>query len=120
MRNMRRTVLAGLFCTVFLQWGCLPQVFVNVKNDTSSTVSGKAVFSSDQNVGDPAIDQSGSEEDFTLNAGESHAFSRNCNDLKAIKVEGTLQVVAGIGPSNSTKVFRSGTDFNCGDRLQFS
>ena len=120
MRICAARFTTGLGLASILTFGCTPQTSVDLKNNTSSTVTGKAFFSSDQNVLEDLIDNTGAEEDFTIAPGADHPFSRNCNDLQAIKVEGDLQVLVGLGPSQSTKVFRDGTDFGCGDHITFT
>jgi hypothetical protein len=50
----------------------------------------------------------------------STTFSENCEDLQAIFIkDASLRIIGGIGPGDSTSVFREPGDFGCGDTLLF-
>src|SRR5262245_54109458 len=101
--------------------GCTPrQTTVDLQNNTPNMVQATVFFDDDQNVLESLIESVGAQQSYTIPAGESRSFSRNCEEIQAVKVKGDLLLLGGLGPSKSTNVFRDGTDFGCGDRLLFS
>jgi hypothetical protein len=58
--------------------------------------------------------------DFTIAAGNTESFSKNCNDIQAVMVHVDVMVAGSIGPSKTSDVFRDGDDFGCGDTVSFT
>jgi len=57
----------------------------------------------------------------TVSAGQSTTISRDCDDIQIVMVDDAdLNIIGGIGPSQNTRAYRDGDDFNCGDTLTFT
>ena len=66
------------------------------------------------------VDELGERVDVFLLPGGRSSFLRSCDDLQAIVVgDADLNVLGGLGPDASSDVLRDGTDFGCGDEIQF-
>jgi hypothetical protein len=94
---------------------------VRLINNSDFDVDVVLYYDEDQNVLDSLIDDAGTRVEYTLAPGETQQFSRDCDDLQAIKiVDADLRVVGQIGPQASTDVFRDGDDFGCNDTITFT
>jgi hypothetical protein len=103
-----------------LALGCAPsQTSVELENNADGTLQVTVFFDDDQNILEDLLENQ-EQVSFTIPQGESRSFSRDCEDLQAVKVEADVQLVGGLGPSDSTGVFRDGSDFGCGDTLHFT
>ena len=92
-----------------------------VNTSTSFQVDVELYYSNDQNVLEALLTTLGEERELSIPAGQSTTFSVDCDDLQAIMIEqAELVIISGIGPEESTGVYRDGTDFNCGDTLVFT
>ena len=120
---------AGLFCTsLLLAGGCGllesllgRSVFVRLINNGEFPVEAELVYSSTQELPEEALDATGTRIEFTIQAGQSASFSRDCEDLQSIRVRNSsLQVVGSAGPEANSNVLRDGSDFSCGDEITFS
>lgn len=108
---------------VMLVGGCYPgpsQTSVRLVNNANSPVRVDVFYGEDQNVLEGLLEEYGQRLEYTIEPGGYREFSRDCDDLQAIKVRGDLQVIVGLGPSESTRVYRDGSDFGCGDALTFT
>ena len=133
---MRR--IAASFCAVGLLAGVgcagLPfllfsnAVTVTLVNETGSSVDVELFLSDEQDiprallleVDKDLVDRLGERVDVLLLPGGSSSFFRSCDDLQAIVVgDADLNVLGGLGPDASSDVLRDGSDFGCGDEIQF-
>ena len=97
-------------------------VTVNLVNNGDFTVEVQIFVHSDQNVFETLIDDVGEELNFSVPAGSTVSFTRDCDDLQAIIIEDAdLQILGGLfTPDADTGVLRDGSDFGCGDTLTFT
>lgn len=97
-------------------------VTVNLVNNGDFAVEVQIFVHSDQNVLETLIDDVGEELNFSVPAGSTVTFARDCDDLQAIIIEDAdLQILGGlITPDANTEVLRDGSDFGCGDTLTFT
>lgn len=97
-------------------------VTVNLVNNGDFAVEVQIFVHSDQNVLETLIDDVGEELNFSVPAGSTVSFTRDCDDLQAIIIEDAdLQILGGlITPDANTEVLRDGSDFGCGDTLTFT
>ncbi len=97
-------------------------VTVNLVNNGDFAVEVQIFVHDDQNVLQTLIDDVGEELNFSVPAGSTVSFTRDCDDLQAIMIEDAdLQVLGGlITPDADTDVLRDGSDFGCGDTLTFT
>ena len=76
---------------------------------------------SDQNVLEDILTNTGERVQYTVPAGGTETFTRDCDELQAIIVDNAeLIVIGGGGPDADTNVLRDGSDFNCGDTIEFT
>jgi hypothetical protein len=98
-----------------------PQVTtVELRNNTAFPVETRVLYDDDQNILEDVLEEIGNELELTIPAGGAQVISRDCDDLQAIRVEGDLQIIGGLGPSTTSNVYRDGDDFGCGDTLTFT
>ena len=102
-----------------LLWGCNPATIVELENNTSGELEVTVFYSSVQEIPEEALEEA-NEVSFTIPAGECRSFSRDCDDIQAVKVDADVDLGGGLGPSNDTGVFRDGSHFGCGDVLHFT
>ena len=95
---------------------------VRLVNNSDFPVEVNIYIDDNQDIPEELIDEDGTFIQYTIPAGETQTFSRDCDDLQAIIIDDAdLMVVnAEIGPEDRTDVFRDGDDFNCGDTLVFT
>ncbi|UCE59506.1 MAG: hypothetical protein JSU63_18935 [Phycisphaerales bacterium] len=121
MRAIQCAVVVGL---VFLA-GCdilaLNMVHVSLVNSSDYDVEVELYISDQQELPEVLLTELGDELQYTISAGQTVSFSRDCDELQAIMIEDAdLQVIGGIGPEASTGVLRDGDDFNCGSFITFT
>ncbi len=94
---------------------------VRVVNNGDFDVDVVIYYDEDQNVLEDLIDDVGTRVEFTIAPGGVQEFSRDCDDLQAIKVvDADLRVVGQVGPETSSGVVRDGDDFGCRDTITFT
>ena len=93
---------------------------VRLINNSDFAVEAIVLYHEDQLIPEFLLEEVGSELQYTIPAGETVSFSRDCDDLQAIRVAGDLQVLLGLGPSKTSNVYRDGTDFGCNDTITFT
>ena len=94
-------------------------VTVNLVNNGDFAIEVQIFTHDDQNVLETFIDNVGSEINLSVPAGQTVSFTRECDALQALIVaDADLQILGGLlGPEAGTRVFRDGSDFNCGDTI---
>ena len=125
--SLRRALILGVPCVVGLA-GCgidfsilLPEVrtAVRVVNDADFAVDVELYFDDEDDIPEEILTQLDSME-FIIAPGEVFAFSRPCDDLRAIIIDDAdLLVLGGVGPETDTGVLREGDEFECGDTIEF-
>lgn len=117
-------VSAGLFPVA----GCgliedlLPsRVEVLLINNSDNTVDVTLYVSDEQDIPEDLLTSVGDKLEYSIAAGQTVNFSRECSNLQAIIVDDArLRVVGDIGPQASTGVLRDGEEFSCNDRIVFT
>ena len=118
-----------LFATAILPSGCgllgnlAPQPLTTVRlvNNGEFDVRVTVVFDDQQDAPRELLTEFGTALQFTLSPGQSTSFSRDCDEIQAITLDNAeLRIIGGVGPSFDSEVFRDGSDFNCGDVIEFS
>jgi len=100
--------------------GCpQPSTVAEFRNDTASTVRVAGRFSSEQDIPEEVLEETGNTFEFDLAPGEVQSILRDCDDFQAVQVRGELRLLGDIGPEETTRVYRDGSDFGCGDGLIF-
>lgn len=97
-------------------------VTVDLVNSGSFDVDAKIFIAKDQELPEFLLTTVGEELDYTIPAGQTVSFVRDCSELQAIIVdEADLRVLGGV-ISHGTKsdMLRDGTDFGCGDHIRFT
>lgn len=120
---MRQSLaVLGTAASLTLLCGCPnPRTAVELRNDANFPVEVRLYFDDNQNLGEDALELFGVERTFTVEPGQSTRFDESCDDLQAIFIkDASLRVIGGIGPGDSTRVFREPNDFGCGDTLVFT
>lgn len=100
--------------------GCPRSTTVELVNDTDFPVEVRLFYDNDQEVPAELLEEFGNELEFTIPAGDTQTFSRDCEDFQAVMVHGDLMVAGNIGPSETTRVYRDGSDFGCDDIIRFT
>lgn len=96
-------------------------VTVELVNSGSFPVSVVLYVGENQNAFEGVLIGLGEKIELTVSAGQTQSFTRDCDDLQAIVLSNAdLQIIGEIGPEVSTRVYRDGSDFNCGDTLVFT
>ena len=97
------------------------RITVSLVNNGEFDVQARFFISEDQNTLEALLTELGDELNFTVPAGETTTFTRDCDDLQAIILDDAeLRVLGAIGPEASTDVLRDGDDFGCGDSIVFT
>jgi hypothetical protein len=121
---MRRLEVAILSSALPLLGGCVmprPETVVQLINNTDFVVRVRLFYHDNQLYPRALIEELGQELNFTIPAGATRSFGRDCYDVQAIFIENAELVIVGdVGPSRDTRVYHDGTDFACGDTLVFS
>jgi hypothetical protein len=93
---------------------------VRLVNDGTFTVDVTLYISDDQETVEALLVETGTKLEYTVPAGDTATFSRDCEDLQAIVIENAELVVIGeLGPEANSEVLRDGSDFDCGDTIVF-
>ncbi len=78
-------------------------------------------YSDTQEIPEALIQALGEEQNFSLAAGTTERFSRDCDDLQAVIVDDAdLRVIGSIGVDTESEILRDGDDFGCGDTITFT
>jgi hypothetical protein len=123
--TMKRAAFIGACGLLAPLLGCpgfLDQTSVRLVNNASFPVDVTVFIDDDQNILRALLTGIGTELNFTVQPGDTVAFTRSCDDLQAIVIDDAeLRVLGGIiRPNEDTEVFRDGDDFGCGDVLTFT
>jgi hypothetical protein len=98
-----------------------PLTTVRLVNNGQFDVRVTVVFDDEQDAPRELLTEFGTALEFTLSPGESTSFSRDCDQIQAITLDNAeLRIIGGVGPGFDSEVFRDGSDFNCGDVIEFS
>jgi len=94
---------------------------VELRNNSEYPVKVSVFFDDDQETIDGVIQETGTERNFVIPAGNTESFSRPCDDLQAVIVDDAdLQIIGEIGPEDKSDLIRDGDDFGCGDTIIFT
>lgn len=92
---------------------------VNTSNDFALDV--ELYTGEDQNALELTLTEFGERRQVTVPAGETRSFTLSCDKLQAIIIDrAELVLIGDIGPDQKSRVYRDGSDFNCGDTLVFT
>ena len=126
IRSVRCVALAGLTlaltgCDVLIGIITPTTVTVSLVNMSDYDVDARIFISDEQDLPEFLLTELGDELNFTIPAGETATFTRNCDELQAIVVDDAdLLVLVGLGPEAGSDVLRDGDDFRCGDVIIFT
>ncbi len=96
-------------------------VTVSLVNGADFPVDVAILIGDEQDIPEFLLKETGDELDFSVSAGETQTFSRECGELQAIMIEDAdLRFIGGVGPDASTEVLRDGDHFSCGSTLTFT
>lgn len=94
---------------------------VRLVNNGDFPVEVEIYIDDEQDIPESVLTESGTLLTFTVAAGETQSFTRDCDDLQAIIVDDAdLMTIGSIGPDTDTGVLRDGDDFSCGDTIVFT
>jgi hypothetical protein len=94
---------------------------VRLVNATNFDLAVELYYSNDQLHLEPVIKEFGTEVLRDIPANSETSFSVACDELQALVIDDAdLNIAAGFGPGTDTRVYRDGTDFDCGDTLVFT
>ena len=129
---MRKKEIVLCLCLLSLVYGCdaltgLIDIFqprrttVSFVNNSDFAVEVTVFFDDQQDIPEDVLTATGTERQFTIDAGATMTFSEDCDNLQAIIIDDAdLRVIGGAGPQDSTDVLRDGDDFGCGDTIIFT
>jgi len=120
---VRFLLVPALATTVLNLQGCpffQQQTTVELRNETAFPVEVDVFIDDEQLIPEELLEETDPDLAVTLAPGEVRSLTDNCDEVQAVLVRGDVQIIGGIGPSESTGVFRDGDDFGCGDRLTFT
>lgn len=122
---MKRSAIVILGAAVTLSMGACPltpdTVTVRLANKASFPVKVRLFYGDNQNSPESVLEAFGHELEYTIDPGATESFSRDCDDLQSIFIKkAELSILGGIGPTTSTRVYRDGSDFHCGDSMTFT
>jgi len=123
--------VGGLALALILLPGCdaLLAILLSGTNTTTVELVNNSDFDVDvilyyddtQEIPDFLLTETGTLVEVTVAAGQTHRFSRSCDELQAIIIDDAdLLVIGGIGPETSSDVLRDGEDFSCGSTVRFT
>src|SRR5690606_11731752 len=90
-----------------------------IRNETDFPLEVVVLYDDEQNLPEQILEETGTESVFTLAPGEVRSVTRECDDLQIVRVSVDLQLLGGLGPSRTSRVYRDGDDFRCGNRIVF-
>jgi hypothetical protein len=94
---------------------------VDLVNDGEFDVDVTLYISDNQETIEELLTETGTRLEYSVPAGETVRFSRDCDALQAIVIENAeLRLVGEIGPETGSEVLRDGSDFFCGDTIVFT
>jgi hypothetical protein len=94
---------------------------VELRNNGDFPVSVVLFYDDEQDTLDGAIQETGTERTFTIDAGQSQTLTRACDDLQAVIIDDAdLEVVGSVGPEDRSDLLRDGDQFRCGDTIVFT
>ncbi len=99
------------------------QVTVRLVNNSDFPVELTMFISDEQDIPEALLtsDEFAEELTFTIAAGATQTFTRDCDALQAMIIDDAdLDVALGLGPETRTEVLRDGDDFGCGDIVTFT
>jgi hypothetical protein len=121
---MTRTALVIALTSPLIAFvtGCgTQQTSVELVNNTSHTVDVQLFYHEEQNLPEALIEADGTEVNYSIPAGQSRSFARDCDDLQAIFInDAEMQIAPGISPEADTDAYREPDDFTCGDTITFN
>jgi len=116
-------VVTIIACVPWIIGGCLSpsNTFVELVNNAEHPVEVTLYYGSSQYTTKELLEAFGTQRQFTLAAGQPAFFSDDCDRLQAIVIDkAELSLIGTIGPSTSSRVYRDGTDFGCGNTITFT
>ncbi|GMU36603.1 MAG: hypothetical protein KJ057_08460 [Phycisphaerae bacterium] len=99
------------------------QVTVRLVNNSDFPVELTMFISDEQDIPEALLtsDEFAEELTFTIAAGATQSFTRDCEALQAMIIDDAdLDVALGLGPETRSEVQRDGDDFSCGDIVTFT
>ncbi len=119
---MRIAIRTLCLAAAFLCGSCgTVQTYVILYNSTSHTVEGRLFYDEEQALPASGLEALGTEVTFSIPAGQSFSFNRDCEDLQAIFIkDADLRVAPGISPDTESDVYSEPDDFTCGRTLTFT
>ena len=124
MKAVRNASWLASFAALFAVAGCPlgpSATTVEFVNETSFPVEVRYFYGDEEEGTEELLEAFGQEREMTVPAGGTSSVSYDCDALQNIFIkEADLRIIGGIGPSDSTGVFRDGEDFGCGDTIRFT
>lgn len=124
---MLRTIITGIGLATLSGCGFIEDIFgprlvqVQLVNDGDFDVDATIFISDEQDILEDLLISLGTELNFTIPAGETVSFERDCGDLQAIIIDDAdLEVIGQVGPETRSDLLRDGSDFSCGDTIVFT
>jgi hypothetical protein len=108
-------------CTLLMNLAAPPVTSVRLQNNSDFEVRVVLYIDDEQDLPRDALTEVGTRLEFTLAPGGSTVFSRDCEDLQAVVIDGAeLRVLGQVGPEADSGVLRDGSDFDCRDTVVFT
>lgn len=119
MRIAERAMCLG---AVLLCGSCgTVQTYVILINTTNYSVDGRLFYDEEQTLPASGLEVLGTEVTFSIPAGQSFSFNRDCEDLQAIFIkDADMRVAPGVSPETESDVYREPDDFSCGRTITFT
>ena len=122
------TKLLGVLSAVLVCAGCdfllslsPATTTVRLVNLSDFPVEVTIFIDDEQDLPEDLLTEVGTEIQFTVAAGDTMTFSRECDAFQVMIVgDADLRIVGGIGPEARSDVLRDGDDFSCGDTITFT
>lgn len=114
-------LLAFAGCDTLLSLLQPSTVRVELRNNGDYVVDVTLYYGESQSAPRDVLTTLGTQVEYSISPGETAAFSRDCDDLRAIVIdEASLRVIGQAGPSTDGDVLRDDDDFDCGDTIVFT
>jgi len=122
---MKRAATLAVVAGMLLAAGCdllgFNTVLVSLVNTSTFDVEATLYIDDEQDIPEFLLTEIGEEIEFTIPAGQTVTFARDCDELQAIVIDDAdLLVIGGAGPETSTNVLRDGDEFRCGSQIIFT